>query len=351
MPRIAENYYRQQWNETLEDVPRYGDGPRQVRFTHILNPYRADSEQEQAVQQLTFETIRIAARTAGPAIPVRCVCVTSPADRGVVPPDFIAAESLTRTVLDLAAFVVRKPLPLVFDILDRGIAVPEEPPAMPGCEDFVIFTNMDIHLQPHFYLAMAEFIREGYDIIDVQRRTIPRHPARTELLPLMFAETGTHHGGFDCIVFPRRKYQSFIRNDACIGMAMVMKGFLINCAMQARRFLILSNSRLTFHLGNDRAWARPLFDEYTNFNLAQFQKVLTAMTTDEASAARMISMLEMLELPQHLITVGEKALGLPSPKPGSYVFMRRKFGSLLPRLRRKAILWLLRPGEVAVAQD
>lgn len=346
MPRINGNFCRQQWNETLADVPRHGDGPRRVRFTHILNPYQAHSEQGQAVQQLTFETIRIAARNAAPNIQVRCICVTSPADRDMVPQDFIAAESLTRTVLDVATFAVKKPLPLVFDILDRGVAVPEDPARLPDCEDFVIFSNMDIHLQPYFYLAMADFIREGYDVVDVHRRTIPHHPARVELLPVMFAETGTHHGGLDCIVFPRQKYQSFIRNNACIGMSQVMKGLLLNCAMQAGRYLMLDNSRLTFHLGNDRAWAIPLFDEYTNYNLAQFHTVLAAMANDESSTARLISTLKVLELPQHLITAGETATRSVSPKLRFYVFLR-KLRRVPDRLRRNLIYWLLRPGEEA----
>ena len=346
MPRIAENFCRQQRNETLAAVPQHGDGPSKVRFTHILNPYRTHSEQEQAVQQLTFETIRIAARNVAPDIQVRCVCVTSPADSGVIPPDFIAAENLTRTVLDVASFAVRKPLPLVFDILDRGVAVPEEPPAMPDCEDFIIFSNMDIHLQPHFYTAIAKFIREGYDVVDVHRRTIAQHPPQVDLLPLMFAETGTHHGGLDCIAFPRRKYQAFMRNNACVGMSQVMKGLLINCATQARRYLMLDNSRLTFHLGNDRAWAVPLFDEYTKFNLAEFQIVLAAIAVDEFSTARLVSTLKMLEMPQYLITVGQRTPGSVSPRLRMWALLR-KVRSLPTRLRRSAIYWLLRPGEEA----
>ncbi len=194
MPRIAENFCRQLRNETLAAVPQHGDGPRKVRFTHILNPYRAQNEQENAVQQLTFETIRIAARNITPDIQVRCVCVTSTADNGLIPPDFAAAENLTRTVLDVAAFAVRKPLPLVFDILDRGVAVPEEPPVMPDYEDFIIFSNMDIHLQPHFYTAIATFIREGYDVVDIHRRTIAQRPPQVDLLP--FDVRGNRHSSW-----------------------------------------------------------------------------------------------------------------------------------------------------------
>lgn len=116
--------------------------------------------------------------------------------------------------------------------------------------------------------------------------------------------------------------------------------------MQARRYLMLDNSRLTFHLGNDRAWAIPLFDEYTNFNLAEFRTVLAAMAAGESSAARLVSILKILELPQYLFTVEQKAAGSVSPRLRMWVLLR-KLRSLPHRLRRSAIYWLLRPGEEA----
>jgi hypothetical protein len=350
MPRITETFCRQHRHEALAEIPRYGDGPRQIRFTHILNPYRAASFQDKAVQELTFETIRAAAREAAPSIAVRCVCVTAAGDRDIVPDDFIAAHCLNRTVLDVATFAVRRALPLIFDILDNGVAVPEESRDAPGCEDFIIFTNMDIHLQPHFYLAVAEFIRDGYDTIDVHRRTIPQYAPQVQLLPVMYAEGGIHHGGLDCIIFPRKKYPSFVRNNACVGMSLVMKGVLVNCALQARRFLVLSNSRLTFHLGNDRAWAAPLFDDYTQYNLSQFQNVIREMSKDQAAAARLITALRTMQLPPQLVALAEKTAGMPSTAPGGYAAIRRKLKGARLRLIRKALELLKLPDEAA-SQD
>jgi hypothetical protein len=332
MPRLTDNFCRQNRDESLADVPRYADGPQHVRFTHVVNPYRCQSEQEMAVQQLTFETIRNAVRIAAPFVKVRCVCVTNQDDLDLVPADFIAARPLTRTVLDVATFRVRRALPLIFDILDHGIGVADDPPEIPGCEDFIIFTNMDIHLQPHFYLVILEFIRAGYDMIDVHRRTIPQYSPLAAQLPVMFSEEGIHHGGLDCITFPRRKYQAFVRNNACVGMSLVMKGILVNCTMQAKRFLVLANARLTFHLGNERAWAAPLFGDYESFNRSEFLSVMTTISQDRADAQKLLNAFRSMQFSPRLVALVEEATGIRSPQPRAHQVIFRKMESARRRL-------------------
>jgi hypothetical protein len=351
MPRLTEDYCRQERDESLADVPRYDDGPRQVRFTHILNPYRGQTEQEKGVQEVTFESIRIAARIAAPFLKLRCVCVARPDELDTIPDDFIAAGTLTRSVLDVASFKVRRALPLVFDILDNGVAVTEDPPEIAGCEDFVIFTNMDIHLQPYFYLAVFEFIKAGYDVIDIHRRTIPHYPPSLHELPTMFAEPGVHHGGLDCIIFPRQKYKSFVRNNACVGMSLVMKGILLNCALQAKRFLVLTNARLTFHIGNDRAWAIPLFKDYEQFNLAEFRRVISAVSKDRTAAIRLISAFKAMAISQELISFVEEAAGGRSPKPKPHQVILRKMKSARGHLIRKTIELVSRLDGTAAAHE
>jgi hypothetical protein len=303
MPRLTDNYCRQHRDESLSAIPRYGDGPTQVRFTHILNPYRAQTQRARAIQELTFETIRIATLAAAASVKVRCICVTFPDEIDIVPADFLAAGTLTRTVADVAAFQVHRRMPLVFDILDSGVALVEAP----GCEDFIIFSNMDIHLQPNFYLVVWDFIKAGYDVIDVHRRLIPEYEPSSHKLPLMFAEQGSHHGGMDCVVFPHAKYKLFVRNNACVGMSLVMKGMIFNCATHAKRFLVLSNAHLTFHLGNDRAWAVPLFQDYTDFNFSESMRVVATLSQDKVSVVRLIATLKAMKMNQKFILAAEMA--------------------------------------------
>lgn len=333
--RITENYCRQELDEDLASVPRHGDGPRRVRFTHILNPYPGRTPQARGIQQVTFETLRMAAQAVAPHAEVRCVCAVPPDETHIVPSDFIAAGTLTRTVQDVAKFQVRRAMPLIFDILDSGIAVVEKPAEIPDCEDYIVFTNMDIHLQPCFYLVLLDFIREGYDIIDVHRRTIPEYEPSIHLLPSMFAELGVHHGGLDCIAFPRRKYSSFVKNEACVGMSLVMKGVLFNCAVMAKRFLVLSNAHLTFHLGNERAWAHPLFNEYEAHNLSESKRVVRAMSTDKSAALRVVAALKTLQMKQDFLSIAEEGAGIEPAPP------RNPF-SLRQRLVRKAMQILSR---------
>jgi hypothetical protein len=336
--KISDNVFRQATDGSLNDLPRHGDGPRQVRFTHILNPHVGKNiAQESALEMLTFETIRGAIRMAAPTVSVRCVCVTLPGETATVPRDFITAKPLTRTVLDIAAFNEPAPLPLIFDVMDHGIAVPEAPPQIPGCEDFIIFSNTDIHLQPHFYLAILEFIRAGYDVIDVHRRGIPNHAPLVEDLSVMFSEVGIHHGGCDCIVFPRRLYGTFARNNACIGRSFVMRAFVFNFVRHAKRYLILSNARLTFHIGNDRAWAIPALMDYSAFNHAESKRVLSALSNETAAANTMLSSFRAIGVGGNFIQTLEEAAGFVAPLPTLRRAVRRRFG----RARRHLVRMIM----------
>jgi hypothetical protein len=335
MPQLAPNVFKQGPTETLADIPRYADGPTQVRFTHIVNPYLGQNAgDDRTVQELTFETMRMAARVAAPSVTVRCVGVAQAHEVELVPPDFIAAEPLTRTVTDFATFAHPRAMPLVFDILDHGIAVPEEPLEIPGCEDFIIFTNTDISLQPHFYLAVAGFVKAGYDVVDIHRRLLPDYKASVRDLPFMLSENGLRHGGCDCLVFPRHMYKSFLRNNACIGRSKVMRAMIFNCALHAKRYLVVMNGHLTFHLGNDRAWADPKFNDYSIFNTEEGIRVLLDMAKEESVAERLLSSLRALGVQEAVMRLIPTLDKLQPPRLPLHKLIRRKAGSARKRLAR-----------------
>jgi hypothetical protein len=338
MPQLAENVFKQGPTETLADIPRYDDGPTRVRFTHIMNPYLGQNAgDDRTVQELTFETMRMAARVAAPSVTVRFVGVTNAHEIELVPPDFIAAAPLTRSVIDFATFKHPRAMPLVFDVLDHGIAVPEDPPEIPGCEDYIIFTNTDISLQPHFYLAVAGFVKAGYDVVDVHRRLLPDYEASVRELPFMLSENGTRHGGCDCIVFPRRMYPSFLRNNACIGRSKVMRAMIFNCALQAKRYLVVMNGHLTFHLGNGRAWADPKFDDYSLFNTEEGIRVLMELASEPSAGKRLLASLRALSVQAAVIHLIPMFEGLDPPRLPLHKLIRRKLGSARKRLARKLV--------------
>ncbi|MEI9993611.1 MAG: hypothetical protein WDM91_03365 [Rhizomicrobium sp.] len=271
MPQLTPSFFRQDRKELLADLPRFADGPRNVRFRHIVHPYVDRSTPfNTEVQAITFETIRIAA-AAAPDIATRCVCVTLADEGHIVPPDCLAVPGLTRMAGDVAPFKHPRPLPLLFDSIDLGVAA--DIGAADG-EEFVIFTNSDIHLLPHFYRSIARLIAEGYDVITVNRRVIPRQPGDARDLALMFADYGKDHPGFDCFVFPARLYPAFVKSNACVGAGMVMRSLLFNLAALAGRFLMLTTPHLTFHIGEDSFWVNPKYADYVDFNLRQAQEVV-----------------------------------------------------------------------------
>jgi hypothetical protein len=60
-----------------------------------------------------------------------------------------------------------------------------------------------------------------------------------------------------------------------------MRSLLYNLVAKARRMLILRDTHLTYHFGDDRPWADPMFDDYLSFNLEQARGVLGALARDD----------------------------------------------------------------------
>ena len=340
MPLLTDNYYEQGPRETMAEIPRHGDGPKRIRITHILQPYATKNERHRKIQELTFETIRIAVKEAAPFLAVRCVCVPLSGERDVIPPDFLAAAPLTRTVIDIAEFQVPRNLPLVFDILDNGMALPDSPSGDVECEDFIIFTNTDIHLLPHFYLAVAALISAGYDVMTINRRTIGNFALNISELPQMFGEYGVDHPGVDCFVFPRQIYRLFVRNNACVGMIRVMRGLVFNLVVNARRYLVLTRAHLTFHIGDDREWNKPRYEDYRHFNTEETTKVISALAKDNPRVESFIMFLCAINSPKEFILTAMDAAGIPRSSLTRFTKPFRR--SLLSRLKdpaaRKGIL-------------
>ncbi len=288
MPWVTPNVFKQAPDEPLTVLPLFGDGPTAVSFRHIVHAYTDRSHPENtAVQSITFDTIRGAQGYARPDYPTSLVVVTYPEDDVLVPADAVAARPLTRVVTDIANFAVARPLPLLFDVLQNGMeaAIADDWPSV-GAE-YVVFSNSDIHLQPPFYRVLAELIRQGYDAITVNRRTIEAEPGRRSFSPLLMAELGTPHGGFDCFVFPAQMFREFALNRSCCGAGRVMRSLLYNLVAHAQRFLMLTNAHLTFHLGSDRNWKKDVFADYGAFNMREALSVVTALAGDPEKASRL----------------------------------------------------------------
>lgn len=348
MPNLTPNYFQQGSAESLADIPKRERDLKNIRFFHILNPFQTRNERDMAVRQRTFETVRAAIRFAMPNVAVQAICVTSADDVGLVPHDFVTAQPLSRSVLDMAEFRKPAPLPLIYDVLDRAIAMADTLSKSSDCEDYLVFSNMDIHLQPHFYVALNDLVRAGYDSIDVTRRTVIDAPDLP--LSLLYSQYGEPHGGTDCIVFSRKIYSSFRKNNACIGRSWVMRGVVYNCIAFARNHLVLRSAHLTFHLGNDMSWGALELADYTDFNEAEGLRTIAELSEDPSRAKRLIAFFESYQpwqwfnIQQKRIWAAQDAASLRRTRVSMLKVLSLGFQGVRRRLARLVIGWFLRAG-------
>ena len=287
MPWLTPVVFKQVPGESLMQVPRFDDGPERIRFRHIVHIYQDKAVPDNtAVQSITFDTIRQASQYAEPDFSVAPVMVVFPEDADLIPFDMIRAPLLTREAADVAQFASPRRLPLLFDVMRHGMAAETGVRPDSNAASYVVFTNSDIHLQPIFYRSLATLIRLGYDTICVNRRTIDAAAGQRGFSSLFMADVGRDHPGFDCFAFPAASLDRFVFNHACCGAGGVMRSMLFNLAATARRFLMLSQAHLTFHLGDDMFWQGAQFDDYLRFNYREAVGLLAKLMRDPEKAAQ-----------------------------------------------------------------
>lgn len=233
------------------------------KIAHIINPVIVKEASDlYAAQPVTFETMRRAREFAKGTVEVNLLTAQFPEDRPLVPEGFKATPDLGRSVLEMGSFAKKRKLPLLRDILDRLYDASE------GAE-YLVYTNVDIALMPHFYLAVDRFVEEGFDGFVVNRRTIPDRYKGVDELPLMYMDIGKPHPGHDCFVFRRESYPSFNIGGVCVGASLVGRVLLFNVFCHSKSFKEFGDEHLTFHLGDDRAWTSPELSDYAAYNLKE----------------------------------------------------------------------------------
>lgn len=234
-----------------------------VSFTHVLNPFPATPGSMHAIaSRVTWQSLRVAhERAVAAEIKVNYCAVVLRGDEATVEAPVNKTVYLTRTVLDIAKLQPRRPLPLIADILNAG--------ADGATTSHLIFSNMDIALQPHFYRRLGELVTEvGSDT----PFTVPRVNIDPQLangpLEAMYAATGPLGVGYDCFVIPIELLPHLDLGTLCIGAPHFDNMLVIELDVVSKRGIkTLTDERLTFHLGSDIAWAAMI--DYVEHNLAQ----------------------------------------------------------------------------------
>ncbi len=222
-----------------------------LQYLHIINAVGTSAANDglQRAQNLTFETIRIAADNFGRGR-VRVVSSHFQEDDLVVPPWISKGRFLERSLEDFGVFRPRLKLPLLADILGNVHAEDV---------DFVIFTNIDIGLMPYFYAFVDGICTNGGKAFTINRRTIASTPDDPARLPEIWAQAGEAHPGHDCFVFPAAWLPELVLGKVVVGMPGVGLLLLLNLLARTTDFRVISHVHATFHLGDDRTW---LGDEY-----------------------------------------------------------------------------------------
>ena len=246
-----------------------------VSLAHIVNPVNVGPQSDLYVAQpLTFESMRRARAFAEGDVKVALFSCHYPEDAEIVPRDFETTAFLERSVQDVGTFERPRKLPLLADILQRLYDASEA--------DYLIYTNADIAVVPHFYAAVARLIERGFDAFVINRRTVTDRYTDLADLPLMYAEVGDPHPGFDCFVFSRAVFPRLDLGEVCIGAAWVGRVLVWNLCMLATRFHEFGDLHLTFHLGNSNLWKDPEYVAYEQHNRTQAAAVLDRLVPIDA---------------------------------------------------------------------
>ena len=237
-------------------------------IAHIVHPVVVAPDSDLRVAQpVTFATMNRAREFARGVVEVELFAVQyHDEERLELPGSFRRTSDLKRSVLDVGRFRKKRKLALIKDILDALYASSDA--------EFMIYSNVDIALQPYFYATAAAIIARGHDAFIINRRTIGGSYRDPDEIPLMYADLGEPHRGWDCFVFDRRLYPKFMLGTACIGTDWIGRMMIANMAALARNFKVFKELHATFHIGNDRVWRAGEFTDYGEHNKNECRKVL-----------------------------------------------------------------------------
>jgi len=251
-------------------------------IAHIVNPVIVDRASDLYIAQpVTFETMRAARHHAKKRVRVEQYTAQYREDRPLAPAGFRATPNLTRSVMDFGTFRHERKLPLLADILDRLYEATDA--------EYLIYTNVDIGLVPHFYTAVNEFIEAGADAFSINRRTISGRFTSVREIPQMCLEVskGRTHPGNDCFVFRRDAYPNYVLGNVCVGMNWVGKTLLNSMAQYAKAFKKFKDPQLTFHIGDLRTWKSPQWSDYRDHNTLEMTTTFMQLRAKRPSQGRL----------------------------------------------------------------
>lgn len=240
------------------------------KLAHLINPVATNQSSDLFIAQpITFESMRVARDFVKYAADVSLFTTQFKADHNIIPDYFTRTPNLYRSVLDVRNFEVKRKLPLIRDILDRLYGASDA--------EYFIYTNVDIALMPNFYTTVNAIIDKGIDSFIINRRTLSSRYRSIHELPLMYADIGINHPGYDCFIFRRECVPQFLLGNICIGAPTIGIAMAVNMICFSNNFRELSDVHLTFHIGNDGAWQNNIMHDYFLHNKSETEVILNSL--------------------------------------------------------------------------
>ncbi|MFQ5629408.1 MAG: hypothetical protein ACE5I1_11655, partial [bacterium] len=172
-------------------------------------------------------------------------------------------------VLDFGTFQTERKLPLLADVLDRLYEATDA--------EYLIFSNNDTALMPHFYVVIDAHIKAGKDAFAINRRTISANFQSQAQISLMYAELGEKQDEHDCFVFRRDAYPHYKLGRICVGIPLFDRVLLWNQACQARKFKELKKKHVTFSISSEQRWREDGYADYWAHNKREASSVMMAL--------------------------------------------------------------------------
>jgi len=235
-----------------------------MKLAHIINPVNVPAGTELGIAQpITFESIRRANLFCNGTPAVELYAVSYAEDAAIIPDWVKQLPLLQRSVLQVGQFTTQRKYPLMADVLQALYDATDA--------DYLIYTNMDIALMPHFYTTVMALLQQGgHDALVINRRGISRKYKTVEQLPDMYADFGVPHPGFDCFVFSRHLLPKLQLADICLGVSFSEVAMMHNFIAYANNLRLVDDLHLTFHIGTEVM--PPLNPEYYNHNRRQYEE-------------------------------------------------------------------------------
>ena len=209
------------------------------KITHIINTIHPEENAELYKRQsLTIESMQLAKKFCEQNISLTAVQY-SKIDDGL-PQEFELLPPLERSVKNFVPDTHRN-LPLIQDVLSCAQENVQ-------C-DFLVYTNLDIILTPHFYSSVVYYLNQGHDALVINRQRVSQSLENIEDLPAIFAEKGMIHPGFDCFVFKRELLEKIYMGSICLGIPFIGVGLAHWVFSLSKNPLFLPNASLTRHIG------------------------------------------------------------------------------------------------------